>query len=355
MRGAAVAQKAAANQKSLRFGSLFTGPYLFEDEFQACERVFTCDKAFKKRSDPTLIPMYQRQPWKRTPTLDFLLVRQPKDPALRDKWIIDFCSVKKTPIVILFHHPSELVGSDKMGSTTKKLTALGYTSRTWLLKSELCGSASWDSKFVTFATLESHRDKLCSLPADLHLPLGMRDCGNIVIKHYVPDVTEERFFMGSSSEIVPGSHPVFHNFRGMLKDRPVYSCDGPFPNNPRALLIVPDRKPNQRDIRPLSHPEWCKIKVGKVRSIKDISFHQVVATLDSSLMGTVAMHLSTLLDTDSVAPPFPLPSGPAVVIPDIPVSIFPKPVEPKNVELPSWDWKPKPSLVLRVYKKCSTR
>ena len=49
MRGAAVAQKAAANQKSLRFGSLFTGPYLFEDEFQACERVFTCDKAFKKR------------------------------------------------------------------------------------------------------------------------------------------------------------------------------------------------------------------------------------------------------------------------------------------------------------------
>ena len=90
----------------------------------------------------------------------------------------------------------------------------------------------------------------------------------------------------------------------MLKDRPVYSCDGPFPNDPRALLIIPDRKPNQRDICPLSHPEWCKIKVGKVMLMMEMSFHQVVASLDASLMGTVALHLSKLLDTASVAPPF---------------------------------------------------
>ena len=71
--------------------------------------------------------------------------------------------------------------------------------------------------------------------------------------------------------------------------------------------------------------------------IKDMSFHQVVASLDASLMGTVALHLSKLLNTASVAPLFS--TAPTPVAPNIPMaSDSPKPVNP-----PHWDWKP-PSL-----------
>ena len=138
----------------------------------------------------------------------------------------DWMQGKRVKALILVHHPQELLQTEGIGATTKSLREMGYHCETRLLKAELCGAASWATYFVTIATLSSTSNplQLHRLPSDLHLPISPRGCGNVIIKHFVKGVTEERFFVGHSRDIVKEENPSFPNFIWTHKGRPVYSC-----------------------------------------------------------------------------------------------------------------------------------
>ena len=219
---------------------------------------FACDLEYKGRTDKRYHPVYDKVGWKRMTPVDFLAVKQPKKERLRKRWMRDWLMHGKVKAMVVIHQDTDYV-KDHMGSSlSKSLRGLGYQSETRLVRAELCGAATWTSYFVTFAVRIENNTvfDLGALPKDLHLPINIRGCGNIITRHYVKGVTEERFFVGHSKDIVPGSHPVYFNYLGTLKGRPVYTGDGPFPSDAKALILVPDRKAGAKNLRAMQQPEW---------------------------------------------------------------------------------------------------
>lgn len=135
------------------------------------------------------------------------------------------------------------------------------TRKTWLFKSKLCGTTSWGSHSVTVVTLADSVNLLYLhlFSQDLHLSINPQGYSNIIIKYYVKDATEGRFYIGHCLDIVPGTHPKSFNYMGTYKNRPVFPCDGKFPSDIRALIYIPDRLPTHKNLQPLQLVEWCKI------------------------------------------------------------------------------------------------
>ena len=198
--------------------------------------------------------------------------------------------MKKVKALILVHHPQEVLQTEGIGATTKSLREMGYQCETRLLKAEMCGAASWATYFVTIATLSSASNplQLHRLPSDLHLPISPRDCGNVIVKHFVKGVTEERFFVGYSRDIVKEENPSFPNFIGTHKGRPVYSCDGPLPSDPRLLIVIPDRPAGRKDLRAPQRVEWGKIKFGKEQD--NLSLLDTIPSIESNVISVLGYH-----------------------------------------------------------------
>lgn len=114
-----------------------------------------CDKAISpaNNSATKVYSHYSRTKWKRVAPVDVLVVRQPRSMiATRQQWLKDWCQAKKTLVVVLFHHPTEWINrSHALGGIAKIVHALAYHTRTWLLKAEACGAATWSTYMVTIA------------------------------------------------------------------------------------------------------------------------------------------------------------------------------------------------------------
>ena len=167
--------------------------------------------------------------------------------------------------MVVIHQDTDYV-EDHMGSSfSKSLRGLGYQSEMRLVRAELRGAATWTSYFVTYAVRQENNTIFNSsaLLEDLHLSINIRRCSNIITRHYVKGLTEERFFVGHSDGVVPGSHPVYFNYIGTPMGRLIYTGDGPFPNDIKALILVPDRKAGAKNLRAIQQPKWEKLKFGR--------------------------------------------------------------------------------------------
>ena len=311
-------------------GCLFTGALSLEKEWQGCDLAFSCDRAFKGHANPRYFSDFFRTSWKKVPAVDALIVHQPKRPRLRASWMKTFCVFKRTPCIVLIHHPDEWKSSSQIGLSTKSLKAYGYETRSWCVKAEQCGAATWASYLVTFAVLPSLSTQLAHMPRDLHLPLSARSCRNIIVQYPKPDVSEPWRFVGHSKNITRGTHPVYHNYLGTFRSqtceaRPVFSADGPFPADQTALIQVPGRG-DKPDLRPMSAYEWQKLKVGYGDPPECVS--DIIDQVETSVYGILGQQLGDLLSPRGNQNATPLPRQPP---PARPTS---SPAEPAT----EWRW-----------------
>ncbi len=327
---------ASTTSFSPTFGGLFLGSPSIGDEWSGGRLQFFCDRSLDKslleKKGKVYVKNYLMVRWQDYEDVDCLVVRQPSDTKLRSRWMSEWCNRRKTQCLVVFHHEREFCGTDDVGNTGKELKALGYNIRTWHVKSELCGAATWSDYVVTMAIFGNEgAERLEHLPNDLHLQLPPRACGNIVIRHYEKGVTDNTKYIGKYKNIQKGQHPIYYNFKGTYKGQPVYTCDGPFPSDPTALIYIEERG-NRNNLRCLQEPEWKRLKLGVGSS--PMPLNTLIKSIEPSVLGVIGTHVWNLLRVDTKHLPSMSP-GASLLPPSNPTTTPPLDTQTST---PAWDW-----------------
>ena len=99
------------------------------------------------------------------------------------------------------------------------------------------------------------------------------------------------FLCGSFEGYCKGGEPKLSNFLGTYKGRPVYSYDGPFPIDPRLLILVPDRPTGRNNLR-APQRVGGKIKFGKEQ--EGLSLLDTITSIESNVVSVLDYHLGNL-------------------------------------------------------------
>ncbi len=315
-------------------GTLFMGANTFQDVFGNLEFLFRVgvegkfDGTMSKLDLPRLHPNIHRVPWKRLPSVDLLLVRQPESPSLRGKWMDHFLEVNQAQTIILFHHQDEIIGSDSWSihNVCKRLKTAGHQVRTWTVSSEACGAALWNQHVVTIATRCPGLDT-AALPVELRIDLPPRPCRNVLREYKVPASRYIPLDLASWSG--SRTHPVYTNYLGDFRGAPVFSPEGPFIGNDPSSWIYVEKK---KAVRHLLAEEWRSLKGcdGKFGAQEQYSCKALAASVESHVMAVLGETVVPFLHSETPSlslgalDPSEVPSdNPAVDDPEISPSANP--------------------------------
>ena len=321
---------------TITYGSLFLGAETIGDVWNDSKYVFRVERAVRVHKPPSSSPPaptnrprlyteYALVPWKKVPTVDLLIVRQPKDWKLRTKWMAEWCKFRKVRTLVLIHHPSEVMGSDSrsLHAVSKELKALGYRVHTLSANADECGAATWSNYIITIATHKSSPEAshISSLPFKLNIGLPSRSCRNVVRDYNIPTYRYKK----NIDKLEPESHPVYTNFLGVYCGQPVFSLDGPFSgNNHKAFVHVASK-----GYRTLEDDEWRSLKGISASDVTSLSV--LAKSIEANIFSALGDVIFPLLQTQRL---------PTAALPEK-ASPPPRIVLPSNDPIvPEWNWSP---------------